>query len=87
MVGVGLLGGAAGAYVAAFVVRLLGGANGDSAGVAGVNEFEFALGGIDFGDDSYVTDTLTYGATVEEYEVAGTEVLLLYGVAVVDLRV
>ena len=41
---VGLLGGAAGAYVAAFVVGLFGGANGDSAGVAGVNELEFAFG-------------------------------------------
>ena len=82
----GLFGGAAGAYVAAFVVGFFGGANGDSAGVAGVNELEFAFCGIDFGDDSYVSDALTYGASVEENEVAGAEVMLLYGVAVVDLR-
>ena len=42
--GMWLLGGAAGAYVAAFVVGFFGGANGDSAGVAGVNELEFAFG-------------------------------------------
>ena len=82
----GLFGGAAGAYVAAFVVGFFGGANGDSAGVACVNELEFAFCGIDFGDDSYVSDALTYGASVEENEVAGAEVMLLNGVAVVDLR-
>ena len=82
----GLFGGAAGAYVAAFVVGFFGGANGDSAGVAGVNELEFAFCGIDFGDDSYVSYALANGASVEEYEVAGAEVMLLNGVSVVDLR-
>ena len=82
----GLFGGAAGAYVAAFVVGFFGGANGDSAGVACVNELEFAFCGIDFGDDSYVSYALANGASVEEYEVAGAEVMFLNGVSVVDLR-
>lgn len=77
--------GAAGSNVAALVVRLLGGAYCDAFGVAGVNEVERAACGVNVGDDTHMTNSLAYGSSVEEYQIAWLEIFALNFLSIVDL--
>lgn len=84
--GLRLLNHAAGTHVAGAVVLLAGVALGDAAVHGGVDKLESTLTILVYlGDDAHVADAVANGATVEEHEVAGLQVLARDAAAVMNL--
>ena len=84
--GLRLLNHAAGTHVAGAVVLLAGVALGDAAVDGSVDKLESTLTIlVNLGDDAHMADAAANGATVEEHEVAGLQVLARDAAAVMNL--